>query len=120
VDGIAGALFVIYYGEVSQDSDGPVEWCRPVPDERVAELVARFPDLVPRTEPAHQEAYVHVGPAMGSETKAMVVLETLASWATERQRQMSGAFRQVYIQRTPPDFARGPDCDFAVPLRPAG
>jgi hypothetical protein len=28
-DGIAGAPFMIYHGEVSGYSDGPVEWCRP-------------------------------------------------------------------------------------------
>ena len=31
VDGVAGAAFLIYYGEVNQDSDGPVEFCWPVP-----------------------------------------------------------------------------------------
>ena len=30
IDGIAGCPFVVYYGEVSDDSDGPVELCRPV------------------------------------------------------------------------------------------
>ena len=31
--GRAGAMFSIYWGEVSADSAGPVEWCRPVPDD---------------------------------------------------------------------------------------
>ena len=30
IEGIAGCPFVVYYGEVSDDSDGPVELCRPV------------------------------------------------------------------------------------------
>ena len=30
IEGIAGCPFVVYYGEVSEDSDGPVELCRPV------------------------------------------------------------------------------------------
>jgi DNA-binding transcriptional MerR regulator len=33
-DGRVGAVFSIYWGEVSDDSDGPVEWCRPVPPTR--------------------------------------------------------------------------------------
>lgn len=32
VDGIAGAAFLTYYGEVNQDSDGP-EFCWPVPQD---------------------------------------------------------------------------------------
>ena len=30
IEGVAGCPFVVYYGEVSDDSDGPVELCRPV------------------------------------------------------------------------------------------
>jgi DNA-binding transcriptional MerR regulator len=47
VEGIAGGPFTIYYGEVSGDSDGPVEFCWPVPDDQAAEIAARFPDLTP-------------------------------------------------------------------------
>ncbi len=32
MDGREGAMFTIYWGEVSADSDGPVEWCKPVPE----------------------------------------------------------------------------------------
>jgi DNA-binding transcriptional MerR regulator len=51
IDGRAGATFLIYHGEVNQDSDGPVEMCRPVPDDQAEELAARFPELTLRTEP---------------------------------------------------------------------
>jgi hypothetical protein len=54
VEGIAGAPFTIFYGEVSGDSDGPVEFCWPVPGDQADEIAARFPDLTLRTEPAHQ------------------------------------------------------------------
>jgi hypothetical protein len=30
-EGVAGAVSCIYHGEVSEDSDGRIEWCRPVP-----------------------------------------------------------------------------------------
>jgi len=45
------APFVIYHGEVSQDSDGPAEVCWPVPGEQAAQIAASFPDLTLRTEP---------------------------------------------------------------------
>jgi DNA-binding transcriptional MerR regulator len=32
MDGRAGAFYCIWWGEVSDDSDGPLEWCRPVPN----------------------------------------------------------------------------------------
>jgi DNA-binding transcriptional MerR regulator len=31
MEGREGAMFSIYWGEVTADSDGPVEWCKPVP-----------------------------------------------------------------------------------------
>ena len=34
IGGREGAAFCIYWGQVSADSDGPVEWCRPVPPPR--------------------------------------------------------------------------------------
>jgi hypothetical protein len=35
-EGIAGAPFMIYHGELTEDSDGPVEWCWPVPSDQAA------------------------------------------------------------------------------------
>lgn len=31
MDGRAGAIYCSWWGEVSDDSDGPMEWCRLVP-----------------------------------------------------------------------------------------
>ena len=55
VDGVAGAAFLIYYGEVNQDSDGPVELCVPVAPERAAAAAAAT-----RREPTHREAYTRL------------------------------------------------------------
>ena len=30
IEGIAGCPFLVFYGDVSEDSDGPIELCRPV------------------------------------------------------------------------------------------
>ncbi|MFC5830548.1 hypothetical protein [Nonomuraea insulae] len=45
IEEIAGAPFMIYHGEVSADSDGPVEWCWPVPDDQAAEIKDRPRDV---------------------------------------------------------------------------
>jgi DNA-binding transcriptional MerR regulator len=58
MEGREGAVFAIYWGEVSADSDGPVEWCKPVPESEARALSSHYPELSLRTEPAHREAYV--------------------------------------------------------------
>jgi DNA-binding transcriptional MerR regulator len=118
VDGIAGAPFTIYHGEVSGDSDGPIELCWPVPDDQAAEIAARFPDLTLRTEPAHQEAFVRQGmPGTWADgTEAEVAVESLFAWASEQQRQPSGGVRALLIPN-PANKEAGPDTEFAVALR---
>jgi pimeloyl-ACP methyl ester carboxylesterase/DNA-binding transcriptional MerR regulator len=116
LEGAAGASFIAYHGEVSQDSDGPAELCRPVPVEIAAELAAEFPDLVLRTEAEHEEAYVHLA-RDGRQTpsaQSMLVLETLLAWAAEQGRRPSGSVRQVFTAGGP--SAAGLACDFAIPL----
>jgi len=51
--GREGATFCVYWGQVSADSDGPVEWCKPVPVAEGKALAAQYPELNLRTEPAH-------------------------------------------------------------------
>lgn len=117
VGGIAGAPFTIYYGEVSGDSDGPVEFCWPVPGDQAAETAARFPDLTLRTEPAHREAFVGQGkPGMwSSEAEAEVAIESLIAWTSEHQREPSGGMRMILIFN-PANQGAGPDCEFALAL----
>jgi DNA-binding transcriptional MerR regulator len=118
VEGIAGAPFTIYYGEVSGDSDGPVEFCWPVPSDQAAEIAAGFPDLTLRTEPAHQEAFVGQGtPGMwGNGAEIEVAIEALVAWASEQERQPSGGVRSVLVFN-PANQGAGPDCAFALALR---
>ena len=56
-------LILIYHGEVSADSDGPVEFCRPVAAEQAEQIAALYPEFSLRVEPAHEEAFVHIGQA---------------------------------------------------------
>ena len=118
MDGRAGAAFLIYHGEVSEDSDGPVEWCRPVPVDEADELAAPFPELVLRAEPAHQEAFVPLGTAEVSPAQWQLVSDTLFGWASEQHRPPSGLGVRVTYLATPPRTTDSrPDLDVAVPLR---
>ena len=124
--GRAGAAFCIYWGEVSADSDGPVEWCRPVPDADADALAAQFPELTLRTEPAHREAYVNLG--RGGQIDAaqfQLADQALRTWASEQgiidSEQLSLkpedlGVRITYLASGPPTGTSGPDCDFAVPF----
>ncbi|WP_327068891.1 helix-turn-helix domain-containing protein [Kitasatospora sp. NBC_01250] len=117
-EGVAGAPFIVYHGEVSGDSDGPVEWCWPVPAERAEEVATGFPDLTLRTEPAHQEAFVRQD-APGrwvSSAQAEVAVESLYAWAADRHRRPSGGLRGVLVP-DPAGTGAGPYCEFAIALR---
>ncbi|HUA71138.1 MAG TPA: helix-turn-helix domain-containing protein [Solirubrobacteraceae bacterium] len=118
MEGRAGAAFCIYWSQVSEDSDGPLEWCRPVPDDEAQALAGEYPELTLRTEPAHIEAFVHLG--AGNEigpAQWQLASESLHAWGEEhRARPSDLGVRVTYLASMPLDERRGPDCDFAVPL----
>jgi len=111
IEGIAGCPFVVYYGEVSDDSDGPVELCRPVAADPAD------PGLQARTEPRHEEVFIRVAMKDMGWPALAPAADALEAWIRERRRAPAGALRQVLIadQRTAePDT---PVCDLSVPLR---
>lgn len=112
------APFAIYHGWVSQDSDGPVEWCWPVARDRGAEIVADFPDLTLRTEPAHQEAFVHIGREYLGPAQLVPVLEGLSSWILGQHRRPAGGLRQILVS-VGHSLGRRPDIEYAFALRPS-
>ena len=117
IEGVAGAAFLIYYGEVNQDSDGPVEFCWPVPPDQAGQLAASLPGLTLRTEPAHQEACSHPGQ---DPAQAQLVSESVITWAAEQQREPSElGLRVTLLTTTAPvtDASKRAGFDFALPLR---
>ena len=119
IEGVAGAAFLIYYGEVNQDSDGPVEFCWPVPQDLAGQLAASFPGLTLRTEPAHQEAYIHLDQDPPA-AQWQAVSDSALAWVAEQQRQPSDlGLRVTLLATTAPvtDASRRGGSDFALPLR---
>ena len=51
MNGREGAMFSIYWNEVSADSDGPVEWCKPVPEETAKALASHYPEFTCGSNP---------------------------------------------------------------------
>jgi hypothetical protein len=114
----AGAAFAIYSPEMTAENSAAVEWCQPVPGDQAAELAAQFPELTPRTEPAHEEAYVALGDTQASPPRWELIWQVVRDWATEQHREPGIlAPRVTYLASGPPSDGRGPDQDFAVPLR---
>lgn len=78
----------------------------------------RVPELALRTEPAHEEAFAHLGAGnqIGS-AQWQLVSESLRAWGMENLRQASELGVRLTFLAVPPVTAdSAPDCDFAVPL----
>ncbi|OYV59471.1 MAG: hypothetical protein B7Z69_06995 [Actinobacteria bacterium 21-73-9] len=118
VEGEAGEVFAIYWGEVSEDSDGPVEWCRPIPEAETEALAARLPELTVRVEPAHREAYVEMGPYANQRAEDWPLADqALRDWARRErlgERGLAIAPEELGVRVTYAFTPGGPDCDFAV------
>ena len=113
--GPEGAPFTIYYGEVSEDSDGPIEWCWPVAHDEAQTLAERFPALALRTDAAHVEAYVHYGQATQLHvSRIALAVQSLLSWARDADKRVTGGLRLLYRAGT---AGEGPDLDLSLPVR---
>jgi DNA-binding transcriptional MerR regulator len=128
MEGREGAVFSIYWGEVSADSDGPVEWCKPVPESDAKGLASHYPELSLRTEPAHREAYVALpndalpaGPGGKPAVQWQLASEALQAWAAEHGIDPESGpedlgVRITYLASEPVTETSAPYCDFAVPF----
>lgn len=108
-DGAVGPCFVIYHGEVNEDSDGPVEICLPVAPTGPL-------DGAVRVEPAHREAYTRIIKAQVGYPQILSAFDAVACWVSAQGLPVSNAPREVYFA----DFAAAAPtdevCDIAFPL----
>ena len=131
MEGREGAMFTIYWGEVSADSDGPVEMCKPVPESDAKALASHYPELSLRTEPAHREAYVALpndalpaGPGGNPAVQWQLASEALHASAVEHGIDPESlalkpedlGVRITYLASEPVTETSAPYCDFAVPF----
>jgi DNA-binding transcriptional MerR regulator len=125
IEGREGAFFCINWGLVSADSDGPIEWCRPVPGTAAHALAGDYPELTLRTEPAHREAFAAVPAGQGGiqPVHFQLAIESLQAWAHEQGiederltlRPEDLGLRITYHATGPVTQTSVPDCDLAVP-----
>jgi DNA-binding transcriptional MerR regulator len=115
LEGPAGATFCIFWGEVTNDSDGPLEWCRPVPDNQAAALAAGYPEFSLRMEPAHKEAFIDFGPYGQTSPVQELVSESLLAWANEHG-VTSNELGVRITYRFPTTEGGVTSADFAIPF----
>jgi hypothetical protein len=125
MEGRQGAAFCIYWGLVSADSDGPLEWCKPVPEDEAEALASQYPELCLRIEPAHREAFVNLGPGgQTSPAQWQLAFDSHIAWTDEQGIKPEDlaikpedlGVRITYLASSPVAGTRVPDCDLAVPF----
>ena len=88
IEGRASTYFQIFWGEVSEDSDGPIEWCRPRPSRPGGSARRALLELTLRTEPAHGEAFVPIGDGQLDGADWQVGSRSLETWSDQQQRNV--------------------------------
>ena len=106
--GVAGEQFVVYHGEVNEDSGGPVEVCLPVATESAGT----------RHEPAHRQAYVIVTKAQFEWPQILSAYDAVEQWIDWHSRTCVGSPREIYRAGVDPESAAPTDvvCDVAFPI----
>jgi DNA-binding transcriptional MerR regulator len=111
--GPAGERLVVFHGEVTADSDGPVEVCVPVDPARVDPAA-----VATRLEPAHREAYVPLTKGHFEVPRILSAYDAVRGWLRDRGHHQTGPSREVYRSGVDPDTAAPTDvvCDVAIPF----
>jgi DNA-binding transcriptional MerR regulator len=110
--GRVGPPFVVYHGEVNQESDGPVEVCVPVDPARAASA-----DAPTRREPAHREAYTRLRKAQVEYPQILSAFDAVGQWVASRGRTGTASPREVYFNRFASAEPADEVCDVAFPFR---
>ncbi|PRY68315.1 DNA-binding transcriptional MerR regulator [Glaciihabitans tibetensis] len=87
-----GSSMVIYHGDVTEDSDGPVEVCSPIP-AGVAETVS----LPSRVDPSHREAFTRITKAQVRFPDVLSAYDAVESWIARNGERVAGPPREVYF-----------------------
>lgn len=102
-----GPSFIVYHGEVSEDSDGPVEVCLPFTGS-----LEPAGTLGVRLEPAHTEAYTRIPKRQVRFPEILRAYDAVSAWVEQRGEKLTLPPREVYFT----DFAAAGDDDPAVDI----
>ncbi|WP_425506610.1 MerR family transcriptional regulator [Streptomyces rectiverticillatus] len=111
--GVVAVPFVVYHGQVNDDSDGPVEVCVPIDPARAA--VTEVTTAV-RTEPAHREVYTTLTKAQVEYPQILSAYDAVYRWVEENDGREAGPGREVYFADWMSAGSATEVCDIAVPV----
>ena len=107
---MSGAPFVVYHGEVTEDSDGPVEVC--VPFTGALEPAGA---LGVRLEPAHTEAYTRIPKRQIRFPDILRAYDAVSDWLQQRGERLALPPREVYFTDLAAAGDDDPAADIAFP-----
>ncbi|WP_436493615.1 MerR family transcriptional regulator [Actinokineospora sp. HUAS TT18] len=107
---VSGPPLAIYHGEVSMDSDGPMEVAVPFTGD-----VAPVGDLVVREEVGHREAFVTITKGQVVYPKIIEVYAAVEAWLSTQSLTASGSPREVYFADWAAIGDQDPAADIAFP-----
>jgi DNA-binding transcriptional MerR regulator len=110
-DGMAGPCFIVFHGEVNEESDGPVEICLPI-----SPATDRPVDGAVRIEPAHREAYTRITKAQCAFPQILSAFDAVRLWTEREGRPVTGSPREVYFGDLPHAAPQDEVCDIAQPI----
>ena len=90
--GLTGPWFVVYHGQIADDSEVPVEVCAPISLAQEGSTAAAM-----RREPAHREAYVRITKAQVTFPEIQSVYAGLDRWIRSQRLEIADAPREVYF-----------------------
>ncbi|MBY6304872.1 MerR family transcriptional regulator [Streptomyces clavuligerus] len=126
--GAAGPPFVVYHGEVSEESDSPAEVCLPVaadvPSARAAVHRATAAPAEPdagamsaRPEPPRRLAAARVTKSLMVYPRMLPVYDAVAQWALDQGLERVGPGREIYFADWAPAAPEDEVCAIAFPVR---
>lgn len=118
--GVTAPPYVVYYSEVSMESDGPAESCVPVADEAAArawvERQRRVRETKVRVEPAQRLAYTRITKAQVAHPQILAAFEAVEQWIAAQGLEQAGPCREVYFADWDAAGPQDPVCDVAFPV----
>lgn len=111
VGGQQDPAFVVYHGEVNEDSDGPVEVCIPIDAQRGADATA-----AKRVEPLHREAFTRITKAQVEFPQILSAYDAVVQWLEAANIPITGAPREIYFVDFGEAAATDEVCDIAFPI----
>jgi DNA-binding transcriptional MerR regulator len=105
--------FVIYHGEVNEDSDGPVEVCLPY---RGSSQPTADDEVGVRIEPAHREAFTTISRAQTQFPEILDAYAAVEHWIDESGATPAAPPREVYFVDQTQIQPEDPFCDISFPI----